>query len=234
MHTPFCPRPTLLVALCVFSMGCSPVRQVRPLAPGERSISLGLGGSLTEIGSVTIPLPQLSLGYNHGFLGGGPFGHLDGTAAVYFLSMAYGVGHIELGANWRPLLPDRLKPGVTISPRLFATTDFTPGGVRVYPDLGLTLSTRVTPQLYPYAGLESFFVLSRTRPDNNPTPSHWIPSLYAGAEVGGERLRVTFEGRLTAFHLPNEMGRAVQNVGAGEKGHFGLYLGVSRTLRGRS
>ncbi|MBD3392548.1 MAG: hypothetical protein GF418_10710 [Chitinivibrionales bacterium] len=187
-------------------------------------MSLSLGGPFTGQ-LMYMPIPQLGIGYNRGILDS----TLDIGAGWYVTSAFYGIAHVDAGLNWRPWLTNAPWPGLMVSPGVFLLTDFSPESFRAYPDLALTLFWELAPCRYLYTGIESWFELYTERSDGNPQNHHWLPAPYFGIDMGNGKWQFQVEGRLYTPHLKNSY-RAVDNVGIGDYGAWGIFLGVSRSF----
>ena len=212
--------------LCMVTLSCSSFRQVRPLEKGESRISLSVGGPFTKAGNLYIPIPLVSLGYNFGLAE-----KLDVEVGTNFLALLYGIAHVDAGVNWRPLRPKHHVPGLIISPRMFLMTDFGPWNTRLYPDLGCTAYWEIRQYRYVYCGLENFFEPDTKRADGNIQQNNWLIAPYAGISLGNKVWQFQFEAKLYTPNLPNDLHTA-KNIGIGDYGIIGVFLGVSRSLGG--
>jgi hypothetical protein len=212
--------------LCIFTLSCSGLRQVRPLEKGESRVSLSAGGPFTKVGNIYIPAPLISLGYNYGIAK-----KLDAEVGTNFFAMLYGIAHFDAGVNWRPLTPRHYVPGLILSPKIFLMTDFRPGDSRIYPDLGFTAYWEIKHYRFVYLGLENFFELSTRREDGNKQQNNWLIAPYAGMTLGNKIWQFQFEAKLYTPNLPNNLHTA-KNIGVGDHGIFGVFLGVSRSFGG--
>ncbi len=220
----------LLVAgiclFCIFMLSCSSLRQVRPLEKGESRLSLSAGGPFTKVGNLYIPMPLISLGYNYGVTE-----KLDAEVGTNIFAMMYGIAHIDAGVNWRPFKPRNYVPGLILSPKIFGMTDFKPGDSRIYPDLGFTAYCEITQDRLMDLGLENFFELSTKREDGNKQQNNWLIAPYTGISLGNKIWQFQFEAKLYTPNLPNNLHTA-KNLGIGDHGIFGVFLGVSRSFGG--
>lgn len=217
---------TILITL--LSISCSSVRQIRPLEKNQSSLTMSVGGPITQVGKIYIPLPLLSLGYNYGLLDK----KLDMEVGWGITQAMCGIMDIDLGVNWRPFLNDRFRPGLMVSPKSFIMTNFKPKSFRFYPDLSLTAFWEIKRFWYVYTGLENFFELSRTRADGNKQPNHWLIAPFCGIDIGNERWQFQIEIRLYTPNLSNQ-GKPTKNIGIGDYGVWGGFLGVNRTFGGK-
>ncbi len=224
-----------ITAACVVAVlvGCSTVRQIKPLDPGASSVNLSVGGPFTELFGVFIPLPLLSLGYNYGLT------HtLDAEAGLGITQALYGIGELNLGVNYRPLMPKGWAPGLIVSPSLFLAedisplTEFTAKNFRCYPYLGLTAWWNRDGWWRPYISFESWFDLGSTRADSLPQQDHWLIAPAGGIDMESGKWHYQIKIELYTPNLRN-WGRAAHFFGPGDKGVFGLFLGVGREFGGK-
>ena len=212
-----------LTAILILA-SCSSVRQIRPLAKKEQSVSATLGGPFTRE-LKWLPIPQLSLGYNRGIIDSA----LDIEAGLYATSAILGIMHVDAGLNWRPWLNDGALPGLIITPKVFLLTDFEPQSFRAFPVLCITTCWQVRQFWYIYAGLESWFEFHTERTDGNEQKYHWLPAPYIGVDAGKGKWQFALELRLYTPNIENTR-RTMHNVGIGDYGAWGVMLGVKRTF----
>ncbi len=213
----------LLSTIVMIITNCSTIRQIRPLEKGQQSVSFSVGGPVTEVGSVYIPLPLMSFGYNRGLIDN----TLDLETGLHVTQLLYGILDVEVGVNFRPFQSKAWQPGLIISPKLFFMTDFS-GGARLYPDLCLTGFWKLHEKVYLFTGLENWFEFSSTRDDGLEQKNHWLLVPYIGTNIGSQRWQFQFETRVYTPNLKNT-GRATKNIGFGEYGVLGFFLGVNFT-----
>lgn len=208
-------------------MSCTAVRQVRPLEPGENVVNVSLGGPMTQyVGEAYLPLPLLSLGYNRGLTRS-----LDLEAGIDLTHTLFSNPKIDAGVNWRLQAPDRWHPAVIVSPRLHAVSDFKTAA-RLYPALSMTWAWSAGPSLWPYLGMEHFFELQWKRDDGQFQQHHWLIAPYAGLALCRRRWQYQLEVRVYTPNLDNDYGRAPENLGFGDRGILGFFLGVGRSFGG--
>lgn len=219
-------RGFLACCICGVLAACSSIRQVTPLEPGESAVTLSLGGPITEIAEDTyIPLPLLGVGYNRGITD-----NIGVETGVNVTSALFGLLHLDAGLNWFLIKHSRVIPGVTITPKISFMSDFREGGTRFYP--------AVTPIFYwnpgmhiAYLGVENWFETARDRSDGNPQSHHWLAVPCIGYGISWKKWQFQIEGRGYTPNLKNT-GRATKNIGFGEYGIIGIFLGVNRSFGG--
>lgn len=207
---------------------CSGIRQIRPLDKGESSVTISLGGPITELGSIYSPLPLLSVGYNRGIISK----KLDFEAGLHITEGLYGVLMLDGGINYRPLLSSGARPGFIVSPKFFFMTDFSPSSVRLYPDLILSTYWKIRQNFFVYLGLENWFEFSSKRGDGASQDNHWLIIPFLGLNCGNEKLLFQFESRIYTPNLKNT-GRPTKNIGFGDNGILGFFIGFNYTIQGR-
>jgi hypothetical protein len=216
-----------LIALLAAAISCSSVRQVRPLDKGESSVGVSLGGPVTQVGGPYIPLPLLSVSYHRGIVAR----TFDIGGALYLTQALYGIMQLEAACNWRPWHGSTWRPGLIVTPRLFLMTDFSPESFRAYPDLGLTLPWEPKEDWFVYTGIESWFEPHQVRDDGNRQPHHWLIAPSLGTVLGRGPWHYQLEVKLYTPNLANT-GRPTKNIGIGDHGVWGVFLGIGRTFGG--
>ena len=195
---------------------------------GEQSVTFSLGGPITELGNVYVPLPLIGLGYNVGLIDN----KLDIEVGLNVTEILYGIFNLETGANWRPFLSKGWRPGLIVTPRFFFFTNFLPSSFKFYPDFALTFPWEVRENWFAYTGIENFFELSKVRYDGNPQKHHWFVVPYLGWSMGNKKWQFQWEWRVYVPNLVNT-GKPTKNKGFGDRGIHGVFLGVSRVFGGR-
>jgi hypothetical protein len=215
----------LFISCCVviICFSCSSIRQIRPLEKGESALSASVGGPITKVGSIYIPLPLLNIGYNYGLIDR----KLDLEAGFDVTSSIYSLMHLDIGTNYRPWLSKKWRPGFIVTPKFFFVTDFE--AFKFYPDLGLTLFWQLRDYWHIYSGLDNFFELSRIRHDGNKQEHHWLIAPFLGIDMGNRHWGFQIE---TRAYIPNLLNgqRSIKNIGFGDYGIIGLFLGVHYTF----
>jgi hypothetical protein len=209
--------------MCALLSGCSTVRFVRPIDKGSSAVAVSLGGPITRVAGRYLPLPMLSAGYGYGITD-----YLSAEAGVHVTSALFGVAHVDAGVNWTPLRARGAVPGVVVTPGLVLLSNFKPHDSRAYPTVTPTLYWEVGRHLM-YTGAENWFERHSIRSDGNVQPYHWLFIPYIGYGISHGRWQFQSEARVYMPNLKNTDG-ATTNLGFGEYGVFGVFLGVSRTF----
>jgi hypothetical protein len=207
---------------------CSSIRQIRPLEPGQSAVNVSLGGPIQKISGAYMPTPILSAGYNYGLKR-----TLDLEAGVGLLQAAFGIIHLDLGANWRPLVARGWIPGVIATPKVQLMTNFKPQSLLVYPEAILTAWWRPTKVLYPYVGIENWIEYHSKRFDGNDQTHHWLFAPYLGLSICKQHWQFQIESRWYTPNIDPILAGATDHFGVGEHGVLGAILGVGY-LFGRS
>lgn len=218
--------PYAAAGLCLLALSCSTLRQIRPLAKGESSAAISVGGPITKVGNSYIPLPLISIGYNYGLVE-----KLDVEAGINLLSALYGIAEIDAGVNWRPWIARGFIPGLIASPKLFLLTNFTPASLRVYPDVQIAGYWEPWKYKYVYCGIDNWIEHHQTRDDGSPQTNHWLPAPIVGISLGNRQWQAQCEAKWYVPNLINNT-RAVSNIGIGNYGALGVMVGVSRAFGG--
>ena len=216
-------KELLAVFLLFFCISCSSVRHVLPLQKGESAVDLSVGGPITKVGNVYIPLPLLSAGYRYGITE-----NLGLESGLGITSMLYRNFHLDAGITWHPFLAQGARPGLFLSPRLFFLANSE--NFRLYPDLDLGTYWKLRNNLI-YTGVENWFEYHATRSDGNSQDHHWLIIPFLGYGYSFNKWQFQLEGRVYTPNLKNT-GRATENIGFGDYGILGVFIGFSRSLGG--
>ena len=214
-----------IIISIILVTGCSTVRYVRPIEKGTSAASLSLGGPVTQVSGNYLPLPLLSAGYGYGVTD-----YLSLEAALHITSALFGVAHVDIGANWVPLATRGVIPGVVLSPKVVLLSNFKPHESRSYPVLTPTLYWERGRHLW-YTGVENWFERHSVRADGNEQSHHWLIIPYIGYGIAKGKWQFQAEGRVYMPNLSNTPG-ATTNLGFGDRGIIGFFLGVNRTFGG--
>lgn len=137
-----------VLAVILATVGCSTVRALRPLAPGELAVGGSVGGPLVRNLGPPLPLPLPSVGARLGL------GHKMDVDAFVHLPVGRPAG-LTLGGDWLVLKQEHLRPAVMLDAHvsLFAPMQAGRGqtlprfgwqrpgfAVRAYPELGVHAS----------------------------------------------------------------------------------------------
>lgn len=216
----------IMTILLFFS--CSSVRQIRPLDPGQSAVNVTLGGPIIKALGMYMPAPIMSVGYNYGIKRG-----FDLETGLGLTQLAFGILHLDCGANWRPLKPKGWVPGFIATPKFQIMTDFTPQSFRLYPDAVLTAWWKPNKILYPYAGIENWIEYHSTRPDGNRQTHHWLAAPFIGLTVCRGPWQYQVETRYYVPNVNNITAGATRHIGFGDYGDLGVFIGAGYLFGGK-
>ena len=93
----------------------------RPLSPGEHTAGATFGGAMVDVGP-TIPLPNIVVEGKSGLT---TFQDrpLDLSYGVNLTGIAFGLGAVHLGSSWLAAEQAGARPALSVSQRLFVTTN---------------------------------------------------------------------------------------------------------------
>jgi hypothetical protein len=179
------------------------------------------------IGEATLPLPWLSVGYNHGILA-----WLDIEAGLDLTHTLFSNPSVDIGANLRPVSSYRWRPALIVSPTFHLASNFDTY-FRFYPDLTLTAAWNPREgAFYPYVGVTNWWEFVGEREDGLEQEHHWFFTPYVGLVYARSRWQYQVEMRVYTPNLENDYGRAPENWGFGDYGIIGFFLGIGRTFGG--
>jgi hypothetical protein len=192
---------------------------------GESSVSLSLGGPIAM--QVYGPLPLLSVGYNQGLIDR----KLDLEIGTHLTQALFGIAMLDAGVNWHPFTGTGAIPGIMVSPKVFAMSDFSKDGARFYPSAGATAIWQIRGGHVLYGGIDNWFELRRIRADGFEQEQVWLLAPFLGASLARNHWRYRMEARIFAPNLDNR-GRGAKYIGIGNYGALGMFVGVSRSFGG--
>ena len=224
-HLLFLGLPLLFVM-----QGCTTTRQIKPLEKGESVIHLSLGGPLTKTSSAVFPLPLIGLGYSYGLLR-----ELDFQTDLHITEFLFRLIHFNVGVNYRPLFANKWAPGLILSGHSHFLWKIAPQdkgrlgrNFSFYPDLALT-AYWFYKRHYFYFGWQNWFELRARRNDGLSQQHFWFPTLYLGYHLALKKTVLQFELKWYVPNLDNR-NRPMKNIGLGNRGILGIFLGSSFSL----
>ncbi len=227
-----------LLAILIFS-ACGSSRFVVPLEKGEQAISASLGGPVVNVpGVAPIPLPMTSITYGKGVQKGlTVYGSWFSTAAIF------GTLQFDVGATKSLWEAKRKKHGVTTSVGFNFATDVFEWNTKLWPQLDVNyywkynyrdqiqddLLTGGSPVAnFLYAGVGSWFELSRTRAHDEPQETVVLPILNLGHDFNWSKWSLKTELKLITPFTSNENVVLDFRSLTGNFGATGVYFGVTR------
>jgi hypothetical protein len=159
------------------------------------------------------------------------YGLTDNTtsfASLHTTALMYGVIQTDLGFTHQLMAPNKLIPGISISPIANMMFDKWEHKFSLYPQLDVNAYWNYgTKKNLVYASLNNWFELRTTRAHNEPQPTHWLPSIGFGHLWNNKKYTIQFELKYVA---PTESNKdiVVDYVSPGSKGALGFYIGVNR------
>lgn len=208
----------------VYLFGCAPVRYVRPLEKGEMAVTGSIGGPLFKNFGAPVPVPNITIATGYGIKK-----NLTAFGGVNLLSGAFGNIHLDLGVSKGLLEPERLRPGVTLSPQVNLVAGLNPnGGFRLWPAVDANAWWEYGERKhYCYAGLSVWFVLAGSGPHGSEQPQNILPGLQIGNVWSGEKWDFSVELKWNNFGtLSTDATVDWQPVGS--RGAGGIYIGITK------
>lgn len=209
--------------LLILLAACAPSRFVEPLDKGETAITGELGGPIfTNLGA-PLPVPLGSAVVGHGFTE-----NITGYGGIHFTSLGFGVVQTEFGAAFNLLDPDSSMAGLSGSITANTAFDVHEGNFRLWPQVDINLRWPIGPDknIF-YAGASNWFEPRNTAYLSEPQKNKLIPAIQTGYIWRGEQWDVGLEAKWIAVGFDNSE-LAVDYVGVGQTGSFGLYLSLTR------
>lgn len=207
-----------------FLGACAATRVVKPLPKHATELGVSVGGPLVGFGGLITPVPMFSVYGAHGFSD-----QFSGFAGVNLTSLSFGVGHLDLGGTYQILSQNGVIPGVSVSP----VANVMLGG-------GEDLAFRFYPQLDAhaywdyaqakgmlYTGVSNWFELKQNTIHGLEQETHWVPNFTLGTKWHRPKAQWTIETRYLAPNYKNNF-VVVDYKGIGQKGAFGVYVGLTK------
>lgn len=204
----------LLAVLLVLAGGCGTATSVRALRRGESALGASVGGPVTRISGMDIPMPYAVARYRYGLAHNSSLyvgGHL--TAA------ALGVVGVDAGWSYHFLTQQRFRPALGASAGLAALIE--PGGDQaVFPQLDVVGSYLHGNRFLTYFGVQSLYQLAES--------PHVVFAPFFGEEVRlGSRFSLSAE---TKWYAPTEKTKPRNvnyKISLGGNGGVGFVLGLN-------
>ncbi|HVK38802.1 MAG TPA: hypothetical protein VNA88_09745 [Candidatus Kapabacteria bacterium] len=112
---------SVLLAIALLVPACAARTTIEPLGRGTTAYNVSLGGPMVAAFDTWLPIPNLSVGVNHGYCD-----DLDIGGTVYLLPLLYGNVGLDVGATWYPLV-DTAGTTIALQPRIMAFASFREG-----------------------------------------------------------------------------------------------------------
>lgn len=222
-------RLLMLLMLCgFFFASCAPTTFVKPLARNEQAVKLAVGGELTKVGDLTIPLPLLSATYGRG---------ITDAVTVYgstnITTLLYGTAMIDAGALVQVVEQEGLRPSVSISPSAAFAWGLAEGNAKLWPKLDVNAYYRYGRRgHFGYLSVNSWFELAGERAHGYKQPRHWLLSPALGHVFVFPRMEYQVETKWVAANAPAD-DLAVEYVSPAGQGAIGIYFGITRKFNTR-
>lgn len=196
--------------------GCGTVATVRPLEPGERSLSFSVGGPVAAIpGVADMPVPYSVLRYRWGVMD-----RLEAHVGVHTTMMAFGTLGLEAGLSYLLINQKGALPAVCagINPTVWVNP-FNEGAAFFAPQAEMVLSWCLHPRFFFYTGGQTFLQLEKP----------YLPwAVLVGAEIRlGQSLGFTLEGKWYAPLEDSDWRVVNYPLSPADQGALGVVLGVS-------
>ena len=211
------------VLIFIFFQNCAPVRFVKPLEKKQQAATFSFGGPMITFAGAPIPVPFTTLTYGYGLTD-----KLTGFCSIHTTSLLFGNAQSDLGALFN-LYQYKNKFGLTASTSMqIAYNVRNKTGLRAWPtaDLNAYFHFNEKPS-YVYAGINSWFELSKYKAHNQPQQRHAIPNLHTGYMIVKPKWQHQFELSYLGIGIANTPG-VVDYIGISGKGALGFYYSLIR------
>jgi hypothetical protein len=214
-----------IVVISTLFASCAPSRFVKPLKKNEQAAGFSFGGPMIKFSGLPIPIPFSTLVYGYGLTD-----NVTGYAGLHTTSLLFGNIQSDLGATLK-LFEKAQKAGLSVSPAVQLAYNFgNQTSFRAWPTVDLNgwyhLKSRSS---YVYAGIETWFELSKVRAHFETQQQHALPDFHAGYTLVGEKWRHQFQVAYYVPGIPVYPG-VVDYIGISQKGALGFHYAIFRTF----
>lgn len=215
----------IVVVFLISLFSCAPSRFVRPLEKNQQSLSLSFGGPAILYSGAPVPVPFTTVCYGRALKE-----NITGFGALHFTSSLFGNIQGDAGAV---LSLFEMKSGLGMSCSPAIQLAYSPGNKKSFgfwPTLDVNVYYhRPGKRSYLYAGLNSWFEISKYKAHGELQSRHLIPNVQAGYVMITGKWQHQFELKYLGIGIPNLPG-VVDYVGIGGKGSLGIYYQLIRTF----
>lgn len=214
----------ILYILAVTMYACNSSRIIKPLDKGETQIGANVGGPLISMDGIPLFIPLSSIYVAHGYRE-----KTTAFASVQTTALLFGVLQTDLGFTHQ-LFAQKNKwlPGVSISPIANMMVDHWEGNFRFYPQLDLNVYWNYhNKPHYFYLTNNNWIELNATRSHNEKQPSNLLSTFGIGHQWRNAKYDVQLEVKHIAPTQSNQ-NIVVDYISTGQRGAYGIYLGLSR------
>jgi hypothetical protein len=229
----------LFLSILSFALlACAPTRFYRTLDEGEHAVTGHLFGPVINVPGVSpMPIPLSSIGYGYGVKDYATiYGNWHTTAAVF------GVWQFDVGSSFRLWKNEANTMGVSIAPTANFMVDQFEANFRFYPQLDMNYYIN-----YPvkqkegkfrrndfFIGFDNWFDPYAAQAHGEPNKVRWLWNTHFGTTFTRNRWSFQLEFKLLAPYLSNEDIVLDYISPLGNRGAMGFYLGITRTLGGKT
>jgi hypothetical protein len=228
----------LIVFGVLLFTSCAPTRYYRTLEQGEHAVTGQLFGPIINVPGISpMPIPLSSLGYGYGATDYATvFGNWHTTAAVF------GVWHFDAGATFKLWQNEKRNMGVSVSPAAHFMVDQFEKNFRFYPtlDMNYYIDYKVKQKEGKFrrndffVGFDNMIDPYRVQAHGEPNRINWLWNTHFGTSFYRNRWAVQLEVQLLAPYLSNQNIVVDYISPFGKYGAMGFYLGITRTLGGKT
>jgi hypothetical protein len=200
-------------------MGCGTVTTIRPIRKGESAFALSLGGPVTNVSGMNIPIPYTVIRYRYGLRD-----NLNLYGGSHLLLFALGDIGLDAGLSYYFLKQEKWIPEVGIGAGIYGFSK--PGkDSRAFPELELTGSYIFGNRFLTYFGTQSIYQF-KEKP-------YIVLSPFIGEEVRvSKKFSITLE---TKWYAPGEVTRPRvidYKIPISNHGALGVVFGLNYLLGG--
>lgn len=216
-------RPLVLILCLAALASCAPSRFVRPLEEKQLAVSASFGGPFFKNFGVPLPTPHVTAAVGYGLKE-----DLTVFGGMNFLALGFKNLQLDLGLTKSFRRPEGWKPGFSISPALNPIFGTRESVFRIWPSIDANAWWEYGKRNnFAYAGLYSWFDLTKSRPHEQPQPYRILPGMQLGHVFAGNKWEFTTEFRWNSFAINNQDWTA-DWVGIGNLGAVSAMIGITK------
>ena len=213
---------SVLAAAALLVSACGTVAAVRPLAKGQSSLGLSMGGPVAKVAGLDIPMPYAVARYRYGL--SDQFG---AYAGAHLLVAAMGVVGLEGGFSYHFLEQQGWVPCVGASAGFVGLVKPRSTDQAFFPQLDLTASWLFRDRFLAYVGSQSMYQF-------NDKPYVVLAPFVGGQFDIGPKFSLGVEAKWYAPTEPTKPRNVDYRLGVAGKGAVGFVLGAGYKFGGNN
>lgn len=210
------------IAAVFFLVCCAPSRLVKPLKKKEQVVGLTFGGPTINFSGAPIPIPFTTVYYANGITT-----NITVFGSLHTTSLLFANAQTDIGATYTIL---KLTPKFTITGNTAFQMAYNYRNntkLKVWPSMDLNATYNFkNKNSFVYGGVNTWVELGKYKAHEQNKTRTFLPNCQIGYQFVNTKFTHQLEIKYLGIGIPNTP-NVVDYIGAGKKGAFGLYYGVS-------